>query len=156
MNEQPWTVRPMTVADFEASLALWRATAGVGLGESDTPERLAAFLARNPGASAVALDAAGALVGTVLCGDDGRRGCLYHLAVVPAVRRRGIGRALVAHALRHLAARGIEKCNLLVFGDHTAGLDYWRKLGWTARGDLVFMQTRPEVTAPGPCAGRTC
>ena len=58
-----YKVRPMTVADIPAALALWRVTEGMGLGDSDRPERLAAFLDRNPGLSAVAEEGNGTLIG---------------------------------------------------------------------------------------------
>lgn len=158
MSTSDWNLRAMTADDIPAALELWRATEGMGLGDSDAPERLAKFLERNPGLSAVARAAGGVLLGAVLCGDDGRRGALYHLAVTRNARGRGIARQLVDHAMRGLARRGIEKCNLLVFGDNTAGLSFWRKLGWTGRTDLVLNQKAVELAPAGPggCGGRTC
>lgn len=141
MNESPgWSVREMVPADFAISLELWRTTEGVGLSASDTPERLGSFLVRNPGLSAVALDAQQQIIGTVLAGDDGRRGFLYHLAVIPTFRRRGIAGALIEHSTSRLAARGIEKCNILVYANNTAGLDFWRRRGWQTRPDLELLQ----------------
>lgn len=130
----------MAAADLPAALALWRSTEGMGLGDSDRPERLATFLEHNPGLSAVATEGDGTLIGAVLCGDDGRRGCLYHLAVQPARRNRGVGRALVAHCLAGLRARAIEKCNLLLLASNVAGERFWRHEGWVVRDNLKFIQ----------------
>jgi N-acetylglutamate synthase len=126
--------------DYDPVLALWRATAGIGLNESDTREAIESFLRRNPGLSLVARDAGGTIVGAVLCGHDGRRGYLHHLAVVPTHRRRGIGRALVATCLENLRDRGIAKCNLFLYTHNAAGRTFWEHHGWAAREDLVVVQ----------------
>lgn len=147
MDTSAWNLRAMTPDDFPAALALWRSTEGVGLSAADEPRSLATFLDRNPGLSAVGTaNDDGRLLGTVLAGDDGRRGFLYHLAVVPEVQRRGLARALVEHAASRLAARGIEKCNILVYSHNASGLAFWRHLGWGARPDLTLLQL--------PLAGR--
>jgi ribosomal protein S18 acetylase RimI-like enzyme len=130
----------MAVADLPAALALWRVTEGMGLGESDTPERLAAFLERNPGLSAVATLDDGVLVGAVLCGDDGRRGYLHHLAVARERRKQGIAKALLAHCFGQLAAREIEKCNIFLLADNTEGERFWHREGWTTRDNLKVLQ----------------
>jgi putative acetyltransferase len=146
----------MTAADIPAALGLWRVTEGMGLGESDRPERLEAYLDRNPGASAVAVLGDGTLVGAVLCGDDGRRGCLHHLAVARTQRRRGIARALVAHGIETLQARGIEKCNLFLFADNVEGGRFWQREGWVARADLTVMQVNVAGGATPGGAGCAC
>jgi len=133
-------VRPMTVADLPAALDLWRQTEGLGLGESDTPPALTAFLERNPGMSCVALSPEGGLAGAVLCGDDGRRGYLHHLAVARAQRRRGIARALLAHCFAELAARRIPKCNIFLLAGNAEGERFWLREGWQSRGDLRVLQ----------------
>jgi len=131
------TIATFTPADIAEALELWRGSEGLGLA-GDTPEVLAAYLARNPGLSFVARDG-GVLVGAVLCGHDGRRGYLHHLAIAPGHRRRGLGAALVARCLAGLAAIGITKCHLFVRGDNEPALRFWRRIGWDERTDLVMM-----------------
>ncbi|HLP03461.1 MAG TPA: GNAT family N-acetyltransferase [Opitutaceae bacterium] len=130
----------MITADIPAALDLWRVTEGMGLGDSDRPERLAAFLERNPDLSAVAEEGNGTLVGAVLCGDDGRRGYLHHLAVRRERRKLGIARALLAHCFAGLAAREIEKCNIFLLSSNTEGERFWRREGWVVRDNLKVMQ----------------
>jgi ribosomal protein S18 acetylase RimI-like enzyme len=101
----------MTAADYDAVVALWRASPGIELNESDSRAAITAFLERNPELSAVAL-ADATVVGAMLAGHDGRRGYLHHLAVTPSHRSRGIACALIDRALGRLAALGIVKCNL--------------------------------------------
>jgi len=131
-----YEIRPLTMADYPAAYALWQATPGIGLSSADEAAAIARYLERNPGLSFVAYDEE-VLVGAVLCGHDGRRGFLHHLAVAPAYRRQGIGRALVQHCLAALAAAGIAKCHLFVFHRNEEALAFWRHLGWVERVELV-------------------
>ena len=141
----------MASSDIPAALALWRVTEGMGLGESDKPERLAAFLDRNPGLSAVAALDDGVLVGAVLCGDDGRRGYLHHLAVARERRQQGIARALLAYCFAGLAARDIEKCNIFLLADNTEGERFWQRAGWVVRSNLKVMQKNVAGEATPAC-----
>lgn len=133
----------MQAADIAAARRLWQAVEGVGLSAADEPAALASFLDRNPGLSFVA-EADGALVGAVLCGHDGRRGYIHHLAVAPAYRRQGLGEALTDHCLHALARAGIGKCHLFVFRENAAGQTFWRITGWTERVDLALFSREIE------------
>jgi ribosomal protein S18 acetylase RimI-like enzyme len=141
------TVREFTMGDYEAAYALWKASEGIGLSEADTRENIALYLRRNPGQSFVAVEE-GILVGAVLCGNDGRRGFLHHLAVAPSCRRKGAGRALIARALIALAAQGMRKCHIFVIGANEEGKRFWRRVGWEERTTLVVMSKDVAGTAP--------
>ncbi len=79
----PYQIAAMTAQDYDEVAGLWRHTEGVGLDDdTDTREEIAAYLARKPGFSYVARQQC-QIVGAVLCGHDGRRGYLHHLAVAP-------------------------------------------------------------------------
>jgi len=140
-------IRPMTAADFDAVDALWRATDGIGLGVGDDRVGVAAFLERNESLSLVAVRG-DVLVGAVMCGHDGRRGAVYHLAVAPSERGLGLGRRLVDHCLDGLRVAGIGKANIVVYAANADGLAFWRATGWTPRDDLVLMQR--VVDGPQP------
>ena len=89
-------VRIMTIDDYDGVYALWTKIRGFGLRSvDDSREGVERFLKRNPTTSVVAVED-GKVVGSILCGHDGRRGCLYHVCVDEDYRRRGIGRAMVA------------------------------------------------------------
>lgn len=136
----PWSVRELVLSDYDRVIALWRSCEGVGLNESDTREGIERFLARNAGLSLVAESREGELIGAVLCGHDGRRGYLHHLAVAPACRRRGLGRTLVEMCLARLRPLGIAKCNIFLYATNAAGRAFWWQHGWKAREDLVVLQ----------------
>jgi putative acetyltransferase len=130
----------MTIADFDEVTALWKKTEGVGLNESDTHEGTALFLERNPGLSLIARDENGTIIGAVLCGHDGRRGYLHHLAVASEHRRQGIGKSLVEACLSKLGELGIQKCNIFLYTDNVAGREFWQRHGWVERADLRMLQ----------------
>ena len=119
-------------------MEFWQRMQGIGLSSADEPGSLGLFLQRNPRLSFLALHQ-GRLAGTVLCGQDGRRGFIYHLAVDPACRRRGIGRRLVDGCLAGLKAAGIEKCHIMVLSHNAEGLAFWQRLGWTQRDDVSLL-----------------
>jgi putative acetyltransferase len=140
-------ISEMTAQDYDDVLTLWQVAEGVGLSRSDSREGIARFLQHNPGLSFVARDE-GVLVGAILCGHDGRRGYIHHLAVHPAHRRQGLGRTLAELCLSRLKAMGIDKCHLFVFVDNEGAIAFWKDVRWTCRTDLTVM-SRFTADAPG-------
>jgi ribosomal protein S18 acetylase RimI-like enzyme len=132
------TTREMAIEDYDSVIDLWKGMKGIGLSEADSRKNIETFLSKNPGMSFVAAEN-GALVGAVLCGQDGRRGFLYHLAVSPKKRRAGVGAMLVNGCLERLAGLGLRKCHIFVMADNEEGKRFWRKTGWQERFDLVVM-----------------
>ncbi len=131
-------IRLMDLSDYDAVVALWQKTPGVGMRrEDDSRQGVARFLRRNPRSCFVAL-VDKKLVGAILCGHDGRRGHIYHACVDEAHRREGVGRALVQAALDSLAEEGIRKASLVTYGDNERAKDFWKALHWTQRKDLSF------------------
>lgn len=141
-----FTIRPFRLADYPAAYALWQSTEGVGLNESDTEPAIAAFLDRNAGLSAVAIDPADQLIGAVLCGHDGRRGYLHHLAVARPFRRLGIANALLTHCFAALAGSGIAKCNIYLYADNAPAQAFWLHNGWQIRENLRLVQKSVPTT----------
>ena len=133
-------IRVMQPTDLQQVLKVWETSLGVGMNESDTIEHLTVFLQRNPELSLVAVDNE-VIVGAVLCGHDGRRGYLHHLAVSPNYQRQGIGTQLVERCLAALRELQILKCNVFVHSDNEDGSVFWRSQGWRDREDLRVMQT---------------
>ena len=121
--------REFRMADYEAAAALWRRVEGVEVAEGDEPASVAQFLARNPGLSRAAFDRS-TLIGVALCGHDGRRGHIYHLAVDPTWQNAGVGRRLVHECLQGLRAAGLKRAIILVATDNPRGRAFWMRRGW--------------------------
>jgi ribosomal protein S18 acetylase RimI-like enzyme len=88
----PPLIRAFREDDYDAVVRVWRA-AGLTIKPSDRLPELRKIIDRNPGLFLVA-DDEGSVAGAVIGAWDGRRAWVYHLAVDPALQRRGIGRML--------------------------------------------------------------
>ena len=121
--------REFSLDDYDAALQLWQRVEGLEVAEGDDREGVAQFLARNPGLSRVATDGP-AIVGVVLCGHDGRRGHIYHLAVDPAYRRYGLGKRLVQECLDGLRRADLVRAIILVADYNLGGAEFWKRAGW--------------------------
>jgi putative acetyltransferase len=130
----------MELGDLAEAIQFWQGIEGIGLNESDSYSALSAYLQRNPRLSWAARNQDREIIGAVLCGHDGRRGYLHHLAVARDCRRKGIGRALVERCLSSLRELKILKCNVFLFSSNPEGEAFWRGMGWKGREDLVIMQ----------------
>ena len=135
MND--YTIRPMTIEDYEEVYALWTHIRGFGIRSiDDSREDIARFLDRNPNTSAVAV-CDDKIVGNILCGHDGRQGSFYHVCVAKEYRRRGIATRMAVFCMRALQDAGINKITLIAFSENEGGNAFWRKIGWTSRSDDV-------------------
>ena len=131
-------LRTMTIEDYDEVFALWTKIRGFGIRSiDDSKEGIEMFLKRNPSTSVVA-EEDGKIVGSILCGHDGRRGCLYHVCVDEDHRRKGIGKAMVVRAMESLRAEKINKVTLIAFTDNDLGNAFWNTIGWTKREEYNY------------------
>lgn len=131
-------VRTMAIEDYEGVYALWMSIKGFAIRSiDDSKEGVARFLLRNPDTSVVAVED-GRIIGAILCGHDGRRGCLYHVCVRQECRMRGVGKAMVVYCMEKLKAEQISKVSLIAFTANDVGNAFWRRIGWTKREDLNY------------------
>lgn len=137
--EKSYTIRAMTIEDYDGLYALWMTIKGFGIRSiDDSREGVAQFLRRNPDTSVVAVSETGQIVGGILCGHDGRRGCLYHVCVREDYRLMGIGKAMVVFCMNALKAEHINKVSLIAFTQNDVGNAFWNCIGWTHRLDLNY------------------
>ena len=123
-------ILPMTEQDYDAVRALWLTIRGFGIRAlDDSREDVVRFIRRNPTTSVVAVKD-GKIIGSILCGSDGRQGALYHVCVARAYRRRGIGTRMVGYCMQQLKAMGINKVGLIAFTTNEAGNAFWKQIGW--------------------------
>lgn len=131
-------IREMMIEDYEQVFALWKTIHGFGIRSvDDSKEGIERFLKWNPGLSVVA-EEEGQIIGAILCGSDGRRGCLYHVCVHRDYRRRGIGKEMVVQCMKALKELHINKVSLIAFTKNDVGNVFWKEMGWTKREDLNY------------------
>jgi len=121
--------REFSINDYDGAVELWKRVEGLEIAEGDDRESVAQFIARNPGLSRVATDGS-RTVGVALCGHDGRRGHIYHLAVDPAYQGHGLGKRLLDECLEGLRRAGVKRVIILVADDNSRGRGFWRRCGW--------------------------
>ena len=132
------TIREMKIEDYDNVFALWKTIKGFGIRSvDDSKEGIERFLKWNPGLSVV-VEKDGKIVGAILCGSDGRRGCLYHVCVHKDYRRQGIGKTMVVWCMEKLKALQINKVSLIAFTQNDIGNAFWKEIGWTKREDLNY------------------
>ncbi len=131
-------IRPMNIEDYDGVFSLWNTIQGFAIRSiDDSREGVALFIRRNPDTSVVA-EYEGKIVGAILCGHDGRRGCLYHVCVHKDYRRHGIGKAMVVYCMEALKREHINKVSLIAFTKNDVGNAFWKSIGWTKREDLNY------------------
>jgi len=127
----------MMVGDYEQMITLWKSTPGIGLSDADSKRNISQFLERNPGLSFVC-QLERRIIGTVLCGHDGRRGYIYHLAVDSSFKKQGIGKGLMERSLAKLRLKRITKCHLFLYRDNEDAIQFYDHIGWEKRSNLLI------------------
>ena len=128
----------MKIEDYEEVYNLWINTPGMGLNSiDDSKQGISKFLKRNPNTSFIAKEDR-VIIGAILCGHDGRRGYIYHTAVNPRYTNEGIGRSLVERAIDSMKEENISKVSFVVFDTNITGNEFWERLGFKKRDDLVY------------------
>ena len=131
-------IREFSIEDYDAALELWQRVEGLEIAEGDDKEGVAQFLARNPGLSRVATDGL-AIMGVALCGHDGRRGHIYHVAVDPAYQGRGLGKRLLDECLDGLRRTGLKRVIIMVADDNPSGREFWKRSGYEEISGAITM-----------------
>ena len=129
---------PFTMEHYDAVYALWMQSKNMGFNNvDDSPEGIAKLLRKNPETCFVA-EENGQVVGTVLAGNDGRRGYVYHLCVAEPYQKQGIGCKLMDTMLEGMRREGISKVALVVFAYNDTANAFYDKIGFVKRNDLFY------------------
>jgi ribosomal protein S18 acetylase RimI-like enzyme len=131
------TILPMQTGHYDALVSLWQSFAGNTMTGADSKEGFEEFLKRNGAFCFTAIEN-GTIAGSVMAGEDSRRGYVYHLSVREDLHKLGIGKALMENAETALYSAGIEKIHLFIYSDNPA-IDFYRKTGWHLRDDIEVM-----------------
>lgn len=119
-------IRPCRPDECDKILSLWR-DAGSTPSVTDSTDALRQVLEADGGLLLVA-QFQDEIVGTVIGGWDGWRGNIYRLAVLPAYRRRGIGRQLINEIEIKLTEKGAGKISVLAEKDEEKAALFWQAM----------------------------
>ena len=128
-------IRPCNARDRAGVIALWETVFPDDPPHNAPAKVFDAKLAVHDGMLFVATEAH-AVIGTAMAGYDGHRGWLYTVAVSPGLRRRGVGTALVRHAVAALRTAGCTKINLQIRATNLAVRGFYESIGFEAEERL--------------------
>lgn len=112
-------IRVMTIADYEDVYSVWISSKGMDLNNLDDSKiGIVRFIKRNPTTCFVAT-VENKIIGSVISGNDGRRGYIYHTAVLEKYRNMGVATALLNSSLNALKNENINKVALVVFVENS-------------------------------------
>ncbi len=144
MTVEGVTLRPYAPEDAEACAAIFaRAWTAGHPDEPRVPDRAAFARAMEGRAVLVAADLGGRVLG--FAGLHEAAVFVHHLYVDPDAAGRGIGRALLAEAVRRLGGRASLKCRL----SNARALAFYAREGWR-RGEEGETDGRPWVRLHSP------
>lgn len=132
----PTYLHPIHETDYPKLMKLWEVVGCIEVRQADTPETLGNFLKRNHGCNYAAY-AGTRMIGALLAGHDGWRGYLYHMAVKPDYRQRGIGAQLVHAAVGGIRKEGISNIHCLVKQENLIAQQFWEACGFKQRDELL-------------------
>ena len=129
-------IRVMQMEDYDRVKALWMTIHGFGIRSiDDSRAGVERFIRRNPTTSIVA-EYNNEIIGSILCGHDGRTATFYHVCVREDMRRRGIGKTMAVAAMRACQEEHVNKVSLVAFKKNEIGNQFWHGAGWKLREDL--------------------
>jgi ribosomal protein S18 acetylase RimI-like enzyme len=133
-----YNIEKMNIKDYEEIHDLWKNTDGMGVNEhDDSRESIEKFILKNPN-SCFVVNFDNRIIGTIMGGNDGRRGLIYHLMVKPEHRKNGIGKKLIEKVENSIKKEGISKIYISVFLENEIGNNFWEKNGYEIRDYVNF------------------
>jgi len=129
-------IRTFQPRDESAVVALWEACA-LTRPWNDPRKDIARKLKVQPELFLVG-EAEHEIIASVMAGYEGHRGWVNYLAVSPAYRGRGYGRALMQHVETELERRGCPKLSLMVRSSNRDAMEFYRRLGYQEDESVSF------------------
>ncbi len=132
------TFRAMKYNDIENSIDLWKNIKELGFSpEFDTKDRILRFLQKNPNLSTVA-ESDEKIVGTLLCGSDGRRGFIYHTGVDKFYRRKHIAKNIVERSIKMLKEESIDSCFFFTNDFNHEAQIFWKAMEFNHASHVMY------------------
>jgi ribosomal protein S18 acetylase RimI-like enzyme len=147
MSEQI-QVRVLSLTDYERWMRVWE-QAGLDSVRPRGRDSRKAFSRQLASGThtMIGLEVGTNLVGVVLATQDGRKGWINRLAILPEHRCRGYATRLVTEAERALKEQGMTVIAALIEPENDASLALFRKLGYTEAAGMHYVSKRDSATA---------
>lgn len=144
MGEHALTIRPIEEDELALMVDVWH-KAGLPCRPRgrDSPEELRRQHRDDPEGFLGAF-VEGRMVGVVIASDDGRKGWINRLAVLPEARRRGVAKALVTAAEGVLRKRGRKLFAVLIEDYNDASMRLFRSLGYAREDKIIYFAKRED------------
>ena len=130
MNDEI-VIQAMKELDIDQVIKLWNVILDSAfLQSSITTEDLIKYIKRNPDVSSVAYTDGGKVIGALLCGHDGIRGFIYHIAIYNEYKFNEISKRMLDRSLSKLKEAGI-KTGFIFTQSNTHDMDEtFNSIGW--------------------------
>lgn len=140
-------VRRLTVADYDAVIALWQ-RAGLPSIRPEGRDSRAAFARQlAQGQIVLGLEESGKLIGCVVATHDTRKGWINRLAIDPDYRRQGHGARLIRAAEDALREQGMTVLAALIEDWNDASLALFEKAGYRVNREVIYVSKRDAADA---------
>ena len=131
-----------TMRYYHEIIALWKRS-GIEVSSSDTRDEIAKMLKRNPDLFLIGKENE-KVIAVVMGAFDGRRGYVHHLAIDPDYQKKGYGKTMMDELIEKFQIKKVHKVHLLIEKSNKEVADFYRKLGWEVRDDLIMMSFVPD------------
>ena len=135
-------IRPLTSSEIPRMVALWKESGLLFKPKGrDRIEALQKQRRRDPGLFIGAF-VGGEIVGSVIASDDGRRGWINRLVVLPSSRGKGVAKALIKAAERALRKRGRHLFCIHIESDNEPSMRLFETAGYTREMEILYFTKR--------------
>ena len=127
---------------YHEIIALWKRS-GIDVSSSDTRDEIAKMLKRNPDLFLIG-KVQERVIAVVIGAFDGRRGYVHHLAIDPDYQKNKYGKMMMDELIEKFHTKKVHKVHLFIEKSNKEVADFYRKLGWEVRDDLIMMSFVPD------------
>ncbi len=131
-----------TMRYYHEIIDLWKRT-GIEISSSDTRDEIARILKRNPDLFLIGKENE-KVIAVVMGAFDGRRGYVHHLAIDPDYQKKKYGKMMMDELIEKFQIKKVHKVHLFIEKNNKEVVDFYRKLGWEVRDDLIMMSFVPD------------
>jgi ribosomal protein S18 acetylase RimI-like enzyme len=131
-----------TMRYYHEIIDLWKRS-GIEVGSSDTRDEIALMLKRNSDLFLIGKEN-GKVIAVVMGAFDGRRGYVHHLAIDPDYQKKKYGKMMMSELIKAFKIKKVHKVHLFIEKYNKEVADFYKKLGWDIRDDLIMMSFVPD------------